>query len=56
MRQNELMKKEEKQSMIERSSFTPVDNRREGVEGEDRYHNLKISLQLRRSSNSKKSS
>jgi len=27
MRQNELMKKEKKHSMIERSSFTPGDNR-----------------------------
>jgi len=27
MTQNELMKKEKKHSMIERSSFTPVDNR-----------------------------
>ena len=27
MRQNELMKKEKKHSMIERSSFTPQDNR-----------------------------
>ena len=27
MRQNELMEKEKKHSMIERSSFTPQDNR-----------------------------
>jgi len=27
MRQNELMKKEKKHSMIEKSSFTPQDNR-----------------------------